>query len=97
MYVTVEQLKKQCYVDSSADDEYMTGLIGVAEGAVANDIQQPLSGLEDTDHKIPAPLMHAILLIAANLYANREPVAFANPQVVPYTLRYLIQPYIKYI
>ncbi len=95
MYVTVEQLKKQCYVDSSDDDTYMEGLIEAAQTAVENDIQQPLSGLE-SGGKIPAPLMQAILLVAANLYTNREPVAFANPQPVPYTLQYLIKPYIHY-
>lgn len=95
MYVNLAQLKKQCNVDVSDDDEYMTSLIDVAEAAVENDIQQPLSGLAVED-KLPAPLMHAILLVAANLYNNREPVAFANPQSVPYTLQYLIKPYIKY-
>ena len=95
MYVTLEHLKKQCYVDSSDDDDYMTELIDVAEKAVENDIQQPLAYLA-VDGNIPTPLMHAILLIAANLYTNREPVAFANPQVVPYTLQYLIKPYKKY-
>lgn len=95
MYVTLEHLKKQCYVDSSDDDEYMLSLIEVAEKSVENDIQQPLAGLA-VEGNLPAPLVHAILLIAANLYTNREPVAFANPQVVPYTLQYLIRPYIKY-
>lgn len=101
MYVTVEELKKQLNVDYSDDDEYMSRLLDVAEAAVQNDIRRPLSELEDMaqdvwGRTIPAPLRHAILLIATNLYSNREPVAFATPQPVPYTLQYLLQPYIKY-
>ena len=99
MYITVEQLKKQVNVDFSDDDSYMSDLIEVAQTAVENDIQRPLSELETTRANgttIPAPLKHAILLLAANLYSNREPVAFSAPQPVPYTLRYLIQPYILY-
>ena len=99
MYVTVEQLKKQVNVDYSEDDEYMSQLIEVAEVAVQNDIRCQLSALETTEtgeRTIPAPLRHAVLLLASNLYSNREPVAFASPQPVPYTLQYLIQPYIRY-
>jgi uncharacterized phage protein (predicted DNA packaging) len=99
MYVTVEQLKRQVNVDFNDDDEYMSDLIEVAQTAVENDIQRPLSELETTEDNsatIPAPLRHAILLLASNLYSNREPVAFSVPQAVPYTLRYLIQPYILY-
>ena len=96
MYVTVEQLKKQVNVDFDDDNGYMTDLIEVAQTSVENDIQRPLSELETSEGLIPAPLKHAILLLASNLYSNREPVAFASPQPVPYTLRYLSQPYIKY-
>ena len=45
---------------------------------------------------IPLPIRHAILLLVGNFYANREPVAFSSPVVIPYTLEYLLAPYINY-
>jgi hypothetical protein len=98
MYVMVDELEKHCNIDdaSDADVTYLTSLIDTATISVENTIEQKLSGLEDANGNIPSPLKHAILLVAANLYANREPVAFGVPQAIPYTLRYLVQPYINY-
>ncbi len=96
-YITTVELEKQCNIDNLTDSEtkYLEDLLDVSVATVENKIQQPLSGLL-TDSKIPAPLKHAALLIAANLYANREPVAYGVPVRIPYTLDYLIQPYVKY-
>ena len=96
-YITTVELEKQCNIDNLTNSEtkYLEDLLDVSVATVENKIQQPLSGLL-TDSKIPTPLKHAALLIAANLYANREPVAYGVPVRIPYTLDYLIQPYIKY-
>ena len=45
---------------------------------------------------IPFVIKQAILLLVGNLYTNREPVAFSSPVVIPYTLEYLLAPYINY-
>ena len=97
-YVTSAELAKQCNIDNVTVDEenYLTRLVLTATVTVENKIQQTLLGLEDTDGNIPEPLRQAILLIAANLYANREPVAYGVPQRIPYTLDYLVSPYIQY-
>lgn len=98
-YLTPAQLAKQCNIDSPTADEtaYLSDLLESAVVTVENKIQQPLTDLKDADGNIPAPLKQAMLLIAAGLYANREPVAYGVPQRIPYTLDFLIEPYIKYV
>lgn len=44
----------------------------------------------------PLPVKHAILLMVGNLYANREPVAFAQSYRVPLSYEYLLAPYVNY-
>ena len=98
-YITTEQLAQQCNIDNpTADDTtYLSDLLEAAVTTVENKIQQKLADVAAANNDtLPAPLKQAMLLIAANLYANREPVAFGVPQRIPYTLDYLIEPYILY-
>ncbi|BEG98110.1 head-tail connector protein [Bacteroides sedimenti] len=100
MYVTIEDIKRQVNVDFSEDDIYIADLIETAEAAVANMIN---TGLEDYvvveeqsgESKLAAPLRHAIKLVAANLYENREPVSYAKASNVAFTLSFLVMPYVK--
>lgn len=94
MYVSLTELKKHVNVDFNEDDSYLTGLIEVCEKAVENEINQPLTDLAD-EGDIPAPVRHAILLLAGNLYENREPVSYGKAVVVPYTISFLLTPYVK--
>ena len=96
-YITVEELQSQCFIDSPTDKEikYLEDLLDASVTTIENKIQQKLVDISP-EGKLPKPLKQAALLIAANLYANREPVAYGVPQRIPYTLDYLIQPYIKY-
>ena len=98
-YVTTAELAKQCNIDDTTDEEsYLSGLLEVSVTTVENKIQQKLDDVKTANGGVlPAPLKQAMLLIAANLYANREPVAFGVPQRIPYTLDYLIEPYILYV
>ena len=96
-YITTAELEKQCNIDNSTADEikYLEDLLDASVTTIENKIQQKLVDISP-EGKLPVPLKQAALLIAANLYANREPVAYGMPQRIPYTLDYLIQPYIKY-
>jgi len=42
-------------------------------------------------------IQHAALLLAANLYLNRSPVAFSSVVEIPYTLQFLMNPYKNYV
>ena len=95
-YVTLEALKQHLRVEYTADDTYLTTLIGVAEVAIGNELGKPLADFVDDNNALPTPLVHAIKLLAGDLYNNRESVAFATPHEVPRTLDYLLQPYKVY-
>lgn len=94
-YVTLEALKQHLRVEYTADDAYLTTLIGVAEDSIGNELGKPLEDFA-TDGVLPTPLVHAIKVLCGDLYNNRESVAFATPHEVPRTLDYLLQPYKVY-
>lgn len=94
-YVTLQALKQHLRVEYTADDDYLTALIGVAEVSIGNELGKPLADFA-TDGELPTPLQHAIKLLCGDLYNNRESVAFATPHEVPRTLDYLLQPYKVY-
>lgn len=96
-YVTLTDLKTHLRVEVTADDTYLTSLIGVAEVAIGNELGKDLSYYEDeTTHQIPTPLYQAVMILCGDLYNNRESVAFATPSEVPRSLGYLLAPYKKY-
>lgn len=94
-YVTVEELKKHLNIDFSDDDAYLTDILKVAMLSIETTIKTPLEEYVK-DGEFNPMLKHAIKILAGNFYANREPVSFATPSAIPYTLSYLIRPFKKY-
>lgn len=97
MYVTVDDAKKHLNIDASFtdDDTYISDLITVAEDAVSRHIDIALDELVDGG-SLPPSIIHSILLMVGNLYANREPVSYTTVAKVPYTLEYLLGLYKHY-
>ena len=77
------------------DDEYILSLISVAEAAVENHIDNALEELAVAG-KLPAPLVHSMLLLIGNLYTNRENVTYQQYYKIPLSYEYLLSPYIRY-
>lgn len=98
MYIQLYQVKKHLNIDEDFrdDDEYLMQLVQVAEKVVEKNIDIKLEKLEDEDGFIPVPLTQAMLLLVGNFYANRESVAFASTNNVPYSYQYLIDLYKNY-
>ena len=98
MYVKLEEAKKHLLLDDSFkdDDLYILGLIDVAEDAVARNLNLKLDELAVDGEFTPPAVIHAILLLIGNLYANREPVSYSSVNKVPYTFDYLISLYKNY-
>lgn len=97
-YLTLEQAKKHLLVDKDfkEDDLYILDLITVAQDSVQQHLDTQLSELEDDNGMLPAAIIHAMLLMIGNLYANREPVGFGTVVRIPYTYDYLIGLYHNY-
>lgn len=97
MYITIEQAKQHLNVDEyfTLDDDYILSLISVAECAVENHIDNALEELTVAG-KLPAPLVHSMLLLIGNLYTNRENVTYQQYYKIPLSYEYLLSPYIRY-
>ena len=74
MAISLAEIHKQINLDLeyTDDDAYLTALLSACTVAVKNRINDDT----DTDITTIEPLKFAILLLIANMYANREPVAY---------------------
>lgn len=95
--VNLELFKKHVRADDFSDDDvYLTHLLEVAEVAVINatnrTMEECVSLGGDT---LPAPLVHAIMMLGAHWYNQRESVAINQMHEVPDSLQALIKPYRK--
>lgn len=90
-YITLSEIKDQCIIDHSfeEDDNLLLLYIQAAEDAVAKYLNK---SLEDTlvNGELPASIYAAVLLYAAHLYQNREPIVFAQAKEMPLSFTYLL-------
>lgn len=98
MYIELTDAKKHLNIDESftADDLYILDLITVAEDSVSQHLDIALDELVNEGGNLPPSIIHAMLLMIGNLYANREPVSYGTVVKVPYSYEYLIGLYKHY-
>lgn len=89
--------KKHVRADDFADDDaYLEYLLETAEAAVIRATNRTQEELEQMGGgEIPAPIKHAIMLIGAHWYNQRESVSTVQMHAVPDSLQALIKPYRK--
>lgn len=95
MYVDLDTAKKHLNIEPeyTEDDEYILGLIAVAEDSVRVHVNEDLSLIaEKNGGCLPAPLFQAMLLMIGSLYQNREQTG-TKVQKLPYNYQYLIELY----
>lgn len=99
MYLELAKVKKHILVDTTftEDDGYIQSLMDVAEASVAKHIDCNLASIEQEDGTLPPPVIHAMMLMIGNLYANREPVAVGvSVAELPLSYNYLVNQYRTY-
>lgn len=99
MYIRIGQVKHHLNIDKefTEDDEYIMDLVKVAEQIVEKHIDYSLSELaQNNGDELPSPIIQAILLMVGNLYANRESIAYASAQEIPFAYDYLLSLYKDY-
>ena len=110
--VSLAEAKKHLNIESyfTEDDSYISMLIEVSFSSIKNkcnnitwiDMTGVTSGTTAfadytiSGSTIPLVIKQATLLMVGSLYANREPVSFGHPVSIPWTLEFLIAPYIDY-
>lgn len=98
MYIPLDLAKKHLNIEESFkdDDEYILGLINVAEEAVRVHVNDELDTIaKNNGGCIPTPLFQAMLLMVGNLYQNREIVG-SKTTALPWGYQYLIDLYRNY-
>ena len=91
--VTLEEVKAHARIDESAEDDILMLYAESAEETVLNLCNRTLEDLYDEYEKIPAAIRHAVLMLIAHSYNQRQPATMQNLYTVPYTLEALIKPY----
>ncbi len=95
--VSLALFKKHVRADDFADDdEYLEHLLETAESAVitaTNRTQEELAQMGNGD--VPTPIKHAVMLLGAHWYNQRESVSGTQMHAVPDSLQALIKPYRK--
>lgn len=99
IYLKLYQIKRHLNVDErfQEDDEYLLELAEVAQAAVEKHLDRKLSDIaKDNGGVLPPPIVHAMKLLVAEYYGQREAISYTGTQVVPLAYDYLLAPYIDY-
>lgn len=98
MNVNINQLKRQLNIelDYVDDDAILQHMLNVATLSVQTYLgSNALTGY--TDNTIPVSIEQAVIMLAAHFYLNRNMVSFAQGTEVPYSFRFLLDPYKDFI
>ncbi len=93
--VSLELFKKHVRADDFADDdEYLSHLLAVAEQSVVTATNRSADELNELGGgDFPMPLKHAIMMLGAHWYNQRESVSNTQMYTVPDSLQSLVKPY----
>lgn len=98
MYIPLDLAKKHLNLEEDfvEDDEYILGLISVAEQAVRVHVNEDFDVLAESNGGcLPTPILQAALLMVGNMYQNREPIG-TKEKSLPFNYQYLIDLYRNY-
>lgn len=96
--VTIGELKRQLNIEQDFldDDVLLQHFLNVAEESVNS--YCGLTGLTIySGSTLPISIHQATLFLAAHFYINRAMVSFAQGNEIPFTLRWLLDPYRDFI
>lgn len=97
--VSLELFKKHVRADDFADDdEYLEHLLETAEETVINATGRTADELDDMGGgEFPRPILHAVMMLAAHWYNQRESDSSVQMHPVPDALQALVKPYVKLV
>ena len=98
MHLTLEDVKRHANIDQdyNGDDAYLEMLIEVAEQAVAAHCNVEVEHLLDHTANYSAAAKHALTILVATLYRDREAATFASASRTLYGFEYLVAPIMNY-
>ena len=96
-YLTLEKIKAQCRIepDFTDEDTLLEAYGESAEETVLNTLCRSYENLMEVYGRVPAPILHATLMLVDVSYQHRSPVSSQNMSIVPYTFDILVKPYMR--
>ena len=96
-WLTLERIKQQCRIepDFTEEDSLLEMYGESAEEVLLNHLYRSYEDLMEVYGRIPAPLVHASLMLVDVSYQHRSPVSPQNMSIVPYTFDILVKPYMR--
>jgi hypothetical protein len=94
MNITISQLKRQLNIEPefTGDDIILQQMLDVAVLSVQTYLGiNALTGY--TDSTIPITIHQAVIMLAGHFYINRNIIAFAQGTEIPYSFKWLLDPY----
>ena len=92
-YTTLAAAKKHMNIEEAFtdDDNYINDLISVCELSISNYCDGGLDDYDDND--MPVTVKQATLLLIGHLYVTRTIVSFSQGVEIPYSFKFLLNPY----
>ena len=98
-WLTIDAIKKHSRIDFDCEDSLLELYGESAEETVLNVIGRSYDELVElfgTDKRpVPAPLVHASLLLVELSYSQRAPITQTNLYTVPYAFDMMVKPYMR--
>jgi hypothetical protein len=96
-WLTLERIKQQCRIESDfTEEDILLEMYGEsAEEVLLNHLNRSYEDIMQIYGRIPAPLIHASLMLVDVSYQHRSPVSPQNMSIVPYTFDILVKPYMR--
>lgn len=92
-YLSIDDAKKHLNVEHDEDDDFISELIDVAEDHLSGLLNRQLVSVEESSGELPAALRHALRIIVARFYADREGYRPGRVTELPFALGSLIGRY----
>ncbi len=96
-WLTLERIKQQCRIEQTfTEEDSLLDMYGEsAEEVLLNHLNRSYENIIEVYGHIPAPLIHASLMLVDVSYQHRSPVSPQNMSIVPYTFDILTKPYMR--
>ena len=98
-WLTIDAIKRHSRIDYDCEDALLEMYGESAEETVLNIINRSYADVVEKfgteKHPIPAPLVHASLLLVEESYTQRAPITQTNLYVVPYAFDMMVKPYMR--
>lgn len=96
-WLTLTKIKQQLRIEPEfTDEDDVLEMYGEsAEDVILNYLNRSYEDVVEIYGHMPAPLIHASLMLVDTSYQYRSPVSTQNMSMVPYTFDILVKPYMR--